>query len=351
MGSFNIACNASGQVIAEGEKCWVIPLIQQSTFKPVQMMENDTEHILFGIANSTCHPDAFWQPMTGFVSGVYADYGYVEPDDTPVNRCVMVEFFFSMYRKTPIVFQGENSVHDVPFDLKAFIAEKAPSLQFFSELNWYSRVRDFENLSFDDLAAVWRYIWDVAEEHRLFGADPSGNIRPVQFGAIHHRTFDHMVALTSKHTNYLDESYKPADFLRRELEDLTQQVEEVLKDADLSADKKAGTTFYIRNQFSERLRMGLSGSFRLIYPFMEEISSLLGKHLDDGLPFDKFVEGMLPVLNNVYVLAAMDSLNLKFSPLVYAGQDYDNSIGQAYAKFVSAVSKDITKERKKRLRE
>lgn len=60
---------------------------------------------------------------------------------------------------------------------------------------------------------------------------------------------------------------------------------------------------------------------------------------------------MRPSMVGVYVLAGMNGLNLKFSPIVSAGQDYDNSHGDALAKFITAVAKVVTKERKKRQKE
>ena len=45
-------------------------------------------------------------------------------------------------------------------------------------------------------------------------------------------------------------------------------------------------------------------------------------------------------------MSGLDSLNLKISPIVYATQDYDNSIGRDYAKFIRTVSSKVSKQQK-----
>jgi len=42
------------------------------------------------------------------------------------------------------------------------------------------------------------------------------------------------------------------------------------------------------------------------------------------------------------VESALEALNLHFEPMVYAPQDYSNSIGTDYARFVSKMAEKIT---------
>jgi hypothetical protein len=44
----------------------------------------------------------------------------------------------------------------------------------------------------------------------------------------------------------------------------------------------------------------------------------------------------------------LEIINVKVQPLVYGSQDYDNSIGKSYAKFVNEVQKKVSKGRKDR---
>ena len=52
-----------------------------------------------------------------------------------------------------------------------------------------------------------------------------------------------------------------------------------------------------------------------------------------------------------YIMEGLNELNIKISPMVYSGQDYDNSIGKAYAKMIKTVSAQITKQQKARYEE
>lgn len=350
MGSFNISCGTSGQVIAPGEKCWAIPVIQESTFSPVVMEYLNEEISLYGIANSICNPGCFWRPMTGFVSGTYADYGYIQPEDTPTNRRAMAEFFNTLYRSAPTVFLGENTVHDLAFNIKGFMVEKAPVLaKSLAGLPSYSRIPS-DALVFSELDAVWQYVWDVARESRLFCADRSRHVRPVQFCAMHHVTVNHLTGLANKQSNWDGQAYELGAYLRSVLEKMDVNIRllkayESLPEATVMASQK----FFILERIRESLKLGMTDSVHdLLFPFMTDHLDFLERHLVKGMSFDELVEALRPTLTGIYVLAGMDALNLKFSPIVYAGQDYDNSQGKALAKFISTVSKEISKERDKR---
>ena len=53
----------------------------------------------------------------------------------------------------------------------------------------------------------------------------------------------------------------------------------------------------------------------------------------------------MPVLNDRYALSAIDSLNLRFTPLATGREDSTNSVGARYARMVSEVSSKISNER------
>ncbi len=47
---------------------------------------------------------------------------------------------------------------------------------------------------------------------------------------------------------------------------------------------------------------------------------------------------------NPVSLTGLDLFNIRLSPMVYAGQDYDNSEGKSFAKMIKSVSSSINKE-------
>ncbi|WP_109016000.1 hypothetical protein [Novimethylophilus kurashikiensis] len=316
------------------------------------MSIGDRDLSMPGIANSSCYPGCYWEPMSAFVSGTYDDdYYRINPDDTAVNRRAMANFFLELYRNAPVVKVGKNPTHDVPFNIQAFIAEKAPSLEKAVQgLKWFMTVDQVDGLKSDELVKVWEYVFSVSSQHRLF-CNAHGMIRPVQFAAFHHVTFDNLVQLTSGFKTYSGDSYELSELLRRELDTLEAKLQEVLANDEYDETKKLSYAYVHRSNFQSELKLNMSDSVHnILYPFNGEQFDLLGKYLDEGMPFDEYVEAMRPTMAGVYALAGMNALNLKFAPFVTAGQDYDNSQGTAYAKFVTSVSKAINKEVTKKYR-
>ena len=168
MGSFCISCCASRQTIADDDACMVIPLHQASTFTAAEMTLAEQHYSLFGVSNNTCHLNSFWEPIGGFITRHYADYGRIAPEDTRANRQNMGEFFNMLLQGAPVVSPGENRSHDVPFDIKSFMAENTPALaERLFNLKWLQHAQ-LDDVPFEELNELWNYVWNVAEENRLF---------------------------------------------------------------------------------------------------------------------------------------------------------------------------------------
>lgn len=188
MGSFHINCFATHQSITDGAPCVVFPIQQACTYEKVEVTAGDEGFSLFGVAHQTCYFDAFWEPMGGFVTGRYADYGQVVPDDTPANRVFMLHVIRSLQLQDIVVQQGESSRHEPGVNVGLFIQEEAPGLDGY--------LRDLRDLHFvdagpgpadlfDQLCHVWGKLWDVAAKGRLFSRSVSGDMRPVMFAVMH----------------------------------------------------------------------------------------------------------------------------------------------------------------------
>lgn len=341
MGIFCISCGVSGQVIANHDKCAVLPLIQQSTYNPVEMTQDGKSFSFYGIANSNCGPDAHWAPFGAFVTGEYADYGGINPDDTVTNRRAMADFFVRLVKDAPVVKQGQNSSHDVPFDIATFIQSNAPVLaERISALPPFRQVA-LDGLVFEELVAVWEYVWTATQRHRLF-CRASGVIRPIQFAAFHQQAVNHLVEIASAQSR-MDYSYELSAFLQRQLDELAADTAETPEGCDTSAENA-----FLRLRLCERLNLNVQGATAMLYPFLRHHHALLKRHLDEGIPFEDYVESMRPSMEGIYVYKAMEYLNLELSPIQYAGQDYSNRQGQARAQFIAAVAEDIAKEISKR---
>lgn len=249
MGSFNTTCFASGQTIAPKDKCFVLPIIQSHTSKPVELTHSGETFKRYGATGSTTSPEAFWQAFGSFVKATYDDYGNVTLSKSLENRRSLVQFFITLARCAAVVTQGENRYHDVPFDFPSFLAEKAPLLQEIVKAVAEERAPTvgLENDGvFPELEDAWNYVAEAVSEHRLFVADDNDEVLPVELAVMHAAAYAELEAI------------------------------------------------------------------------------------------------------DAYVLDAMDMLNIRIMPMVYAGQDYSNSFGKLYSEFVQGTRRAVDEERKKR---
>ncbi|MNR71578.1 hypothetical protein D3C71_22090 [compost metagenome] len=353
MGSFNITCCASRQTVIPGALCRVIAIEQSSSYRPVSMKQQDEEFSAFGIANSSCYPDAFWGPFGGFIEAKYHDYGQVELVMNAHTRASVVELVAELLKKAPTVLEGENSSHDLPFDLPAFLQESAPRL--YQALATAPRCDMPEvDESFDsELVACWDHVWEVAQEHRLFVRNHFGAVRPLQFAVFHEAAFQTLVTLRSSGTSWGKQPRDPRSFVLRTLEELKKQAAEhqerrAKARAEAGAPSDASedaifTRWMVADRLCERLnQIGRSeGSGGFLH---RSASDLVAAHVEGKLALEQLLEQLVPLLAPCYAVGGMDELNLKFTPIEYAGQDYSNSIGQAYAHFVGQVSAQCVRD-------
>lgn len=338
MGSFNTTCFASNQTIAEHDKARILPIYRQRTFNKIQMQYDGAQFALFGPASSTCYPDCFWAAQGPFFSGTYDDYGrfVLTPDARQWQQ--LRSFFKDVLQNCPEVKEGENSSHDIPFNFSAFLQEKAPLVHELCVGREDMPQELCEELE-EQFLASWSYLWSVAQEQRLFYMDHSDEPTPLQFAVMHEDTYQLLLARATSGTNYRGESRAPQAYVRRTLESAKSAAQKFkdtperalfLYDHHLSACASRLTNMN-RHGFDATL----SGER------WRDLEQLLAGALSE----DDFVEKVAQQLSDTYVMAALDALNLKLSPMVYAGQDYHNETGQAYAEFIAQVSASVTRSR------
>jgi hypothetical protein len=249
MGSFNTTCFASGQTIAPKDRCFVLPIVESHTSKPVELAHGGESFRRYGTTGSVTSPEAFWESFGSFLKATYDDYGNVKLSGNLENRRALVQLFIALAQRAAVVAQGENQYHDVPFDFPTFLAEKAPLLheivKAFEEER-ASAVYPEDDGLFPELVAAWDYVAEAVNEHRLFVADDNGEVLPVDFAIMHAAAYAELEAI------------------------------------------------------------------------------------------------------DAYVLDAMDKLNIRITPMVYAGQDYSNGFGKLYAEFVQGTRQAVDEERKRR---
>ncbi len=335
MGSFNTSCFVSRQTIAPGDACMVIPIMQKSGYNPVALSYKGVELVnQYGVTSSTCYPTRFWVPVGSFFEAVYDDYGRVNLSDTPTNRFKLLDFIRQALEKTPVVSQGENTVHDVPYDLVTFMTDKAPELLAYLTARGKNAAELQADLFFQQGVACWDYIYDVAQEQRMFWTNYLGVLRPMNFAIMHRASFDTLVSITSGWTGWDGVSYEMRPYLDAAL-DLAKAA--IARETNTFEQVHFGFA-----HLTERIRR-VGGNEGSAYPAEHLALDAVGHaYVNGGLTGDQLFEYLKPWMEIRWACAALGNLNLHFEPVVYASQDYDNEIGQEYAKFVADVSRKVT---------
>lgn len=345
MGSFNIQCFASKQVIAERENCRVVMLLQSSTYTPVELSFRGQQHSLHGVSNHACGPNAFWKPMGAFLEATYADYGKFELHDTAANRKVLADLYTTLYRGTAVAALGENPSHETAFDFKELVEAQAPNLA-----DGLSRIKNFwetlspEKLDFDEAAKVWEELEEAIYRNRVFCADGSQVLRPVRLGAVHEVAFRSLIGMAegswvSSGLPYERHAYFE-HFLGKLKEELGKVEDEMKR-------------FVMKDNARELLclRMSSSEVHAMLWPFRDAFNRSVETVTDKGGSLDTFLEENQALLDSVYALKGLDELNIVFEPNITAGQDYDNRTGQTYAAFISFTERQVSKARMERYEE
>lgn len=323
MGSFNTTCFASNQTIASGDACWVIPIRQASGDKPVEIQYRDKKYSEYAHASTTCYPTAFWEPVGEPIRAEYYDYGRVEIMRTNENLANVLSLFLYLRELGAVSEKGDNQYHDLSFDIQQFLADKAGSV--LDILDGKVGNHEFELVK-TEMDLAWDYVWEVAHEHRLFvGASYTKPVRQFQFAIVHDSAYQNLIEL--------HESQEPWMHLPRE--------------------RKAFVTYAAGHQgrrapdtITDFLRCGggCNWAYQLRY---DTLSASVKDYALGNISVDVLYEKLKPWVDFRYFMAGLEMLNLKFSPLVYASQDYNNEVGEMYAKFVGEVSASVCAERNK----
>lgn len=338
MGSFNTTCFASQQTIAPGDVCVVVPIIQRSTYKPAEGTFRGQPVRLHGITSSTCYPTAFWRPAGGFFDATYDDYGRFTLLESPANLRRLVSFLRYVLGNTPKVELGENQYHDLAFDFPAFLAEKAPELDAWlaTERNKKQGQEPYDAaLLFKQAHECWDYVWEVGAEHRLFATSYGGNLVPLEFAVMHRAAYDVLVAQAEDMRGWDDAPMQQRVFFDR-LFDKAASHSNI-------GDEPAMQAVWFNSSLRQELQA--MGHFEGIsYPDESELLRDVSRDFLAGkLDKDQLFELLKPQLDARYAITSLLALNIKVTPMVYAGQDYDNAIGRNYAKFIRAASAAVNR--------
>ena len=336
MGSFNTSCFVSNQTIAPRDKCRLVAVRQSHTYQPILVREEEGRSEHYGIANNTCHANAFWQPVTPFIAAVYDDFGCVQLVDNPTNKTKVLKFFEEVLSDCPDVESGDSPIHDPAFSFKSFLEAEAPEI--LAAIS--GKPESLTNVTAKMLQLCWDHVFRVAQVHRLFMSH-AGAVRPLTFAVIHEHTFEALANLLATSTTRCNESLEPRAYILRVLETAFKEAGE--RPDQASNPRLKG--FYLGDRLVNLFNhVGGDG-------YTNDIDSDMLREAGDALAGgdmsqEQFVIAYMPLLLERYAFAGIERLNAKFTPMIYAGQDNDNSIGQEFASFIAGVSKAVTRSRK-----
>jgi hypothetical protein len=317
----------------------VLPIRQKSGYDLIDMQFRGERHQQPKLASTSCYPSCFWRPVSLWVEAEYYDYGRVTLRDTQCNRQRVVDFLTYCLANTATVTQGDNQYHDLPYDLTAFMAKETPELAAW--LTNTTTSSDADHL-WGQAVQAWDYIWEVASKYRLFGVtENDGNLRPVQFALMHRAAYDELVTQAEGQRYFDNPHMKMREVFDRALTKAKDRIGNKLP-------SEAHDRWYFNHAFMDELRY--IGYFEgMSYPGEEGgMAVYLDAHLNGKINVESLYDQLKPWFEARYVTSGLEALNLKFLPMVYAGQDYANEIGRNYARFVRGTSAVINKARRQR---
>jgi hypothetical protein len=336
MGSFNTTCFVSQQTISTGDETVIIPIIQQSTYKPVDLLIETRDGIQevskYGYCSSTCYPTAFWGYAGPLIKGKYDDYGRFELTKTEENAQNLYSFLNSLVDKICDVKQGENSSHDIPLNFKELYNPK-------------------EKQTFESLVKAWDKLWELSHESRLFITNYKGEPTSLAFAVMHQVTADYLIEELSKGKTWDNESLEPKAYFNTYVNKRLAETLEIFSDKKELQDTMAFAAIGMSNLEGFRLGEQEGSRISLYYRKGRALSQQFLDYFKNNpeqtsMPqevTDELFKHVKEQIEHRYLATAISSYDLKLTPMVYAGQDYQNQMGNAYLKMVGEVNKRVNK--------
>lgn len=336
MGSFNTSCFVSQQTISTDDESIILPIVQQSTYKPVELLvpthEGVKEVSKYGYCHSTCYATAFWGYAGPMIKGKYDDYGRFELEKTKENAQNIQSFFNSIAVKICDVKQGENEYHEHPLA--------------FSEI-----YNPKEKHTFEKLVEVWDKVWDLAGQSRLFVKNYKGEPVCVAFAVMHKSSADYLVETFSSGKTWDDESLEPKSYFNTYINKRISEILDIFKDKKELDDTISFAAITIASLEGFRIGEQEGSHIASHYPRPRDVSKNIVDYFKNNPNektltkefTDELFENFKAQIEHRYLASGLERLSIKLSPMVYASQDYSNEIGNDYLKMIQAVNERVNK--------
>lgn len=334
MGSFNMSCFASGHNISPNNKTTIIPIFQQATYEPVELSLGDLKFSQYGFANTICYSDCFWGYAGPIIEGTYDDYGRFNLIENDINISNMVHFFNILHEKLFKVAQGSNSAHDLAIDFQSLYCPE-------------------ETYTFEQLVAIWDEMWSVGQENRLF-INERGSPRQLQFALLHHKAYKFFEDYCSKIT-MSGESFdqRIENFIQQSFMFTAKPFHNANKFPDMKDMLEDSLDFGLQRLSNlEGILFGNGMDYWGLYDNKKAlrvvIENFVKKNPDDRKFNEQTVNKIKKLLTTVIkhriINFGINSFDVKLTPMTYGYQDYNNSVGKNYLRFIEAVNGSSTKK-------
>lgn len=343
MGSFNTACMSTLQTISPNENARIILLIQSRSYSQVDLKFGADSHKAYGVSSSSCYAEAFWQPASMFLEVTYADYGKFSIKKTPHTRAALAHMIGRLLESGLDVLEGENSCHDISFNLAAKLTECSEAFHASVKPRKFDAAAPvyFTDEFDSDLDLIWEYVEEVISENRVFMMDYSHVVRPVALGVLCESAYQGLIKAKEAEYSYSKEPNDMESYVKRAFADIEERIATLKKDSDgLNSSLESWAISDGLRYMTERISRSMRHSSCFITDFIDSVSA---EKLTMAELIEKVIPSIKPALQDMFAVGGLDEFNLRFSPMIYAGQDYSNELGKAYAKFVQEVSTQVSR--------
>ena len=348
MGNFNMLCGASQQVIQQGERCFVLPIIQQTSYSPRSLTLNGKTIKVPGVSNHHCYPDCQWSWLGNFLEATYVDCEF-ELLNTVSNQVRMFYLAYTLMDKAPVVYDGSVQA---AFDIESFLSSKHPELYLALttavptvDSDW--RLVIPANLAehFASLAAVFEYLYRGVLDSMVYMPAPNQEktVTAVQFAVYHGVVFDKLVAMGAA------EKGSAQGFFKKALPQTTPERPGGLLAALSEAlgsdmDQFGAEAPEVKKMLNEQRSFALDRLIRALqqalyfaphgeYGEFEEVAHILALPEPCESIEDAQGAAVQKILEARFALNAMGREHLFITPMRTCG-DEGNCYGREYAKFI-----------------
>lgn len=283
MGSFNSQCFISKQILSGEDKAFIIPFIENP---------HGTNSILIQDKNVlNFYPENYLEnkPFIAYsypIECEYYDYGDFNIKNTEQNKNSLKYLFDLLFNEMLEVLEGENSYHEKAFSIKSV----------------YDSAKEY---SFEELLKIY----EDMQENRIFDNQRSfikknNQVLNMNLSAISYYVLEY----SKKYKHNFEKYFRKQTINKETIRDFLSFKNYIKnREVDIFIDEN------LEKKVLDFLNLKKDFNYKELYILLENR------------------------LNLYFILSIMKDMNIDFEPIIYAGQDYDNSTGKLFYKKMKEV--------------